>query len=325
MKGMLMAVAIAATANGVVVAHDGRIDFFDANGRMLRWSSPDGVRNPTAIATSAGKAIVLDALANQVAVVDLAAERAERIETGGETPTAAVFAGSDIYVLERDSRTLKHLDGERIATPADPAFMAVAGDHLLLYARTGGELLELALRPLAVERRVSVPPFASDMEVEGGSAYLVYPRARKLVTVALDTLKVTTQDVGAVPVDLATAPSHTFTSPSLAIADPSSKRVWVVEGAQTPSQAFARGFLRGLLGLGLSARDAAFPTGVDRVTRFGEGWIAYDSASGSLYAVTKGKSTLLARDVSANGYAITSAGVLIWNDAVRRLQKIADR
>jgi hypothetical protein len=123
-----------------------------------------------------------------------------------------------------------------------------------------------------------------------------------------------------VPVAFAFAPPHT-----LAIADPSAKRVWMIEGAQSFSQAFARGFLRGLLGLGLRAnRNSDFPTGVDRVLIVGKTLLAYDTSSGTLYRVAKAKSTAVAQDVGPQSFTLTSEAVWIWDDSVRRLQRYAN-
>ncbi len=178
----------------------------------------------------------------------------------------------------------------------------------------------MTLAPFAIGRRISVPPFASHLAADGKHAFLVYPRGGTIVTVALDTLTTSSQDVGAVPIDLA------VTSNTLAVADPTAKRVWIIEGPQSTSQAFARGFLRGLLGLGLGANhNADFPTGVDRVVARGGRWIAYDSAGGALYGVDKTQSTLLAKHVAPQGFTVTADGaVVFWNDEVRRLQKISD-
>jgi hypothetical protein len=123
---------------------------------------------------------------------------------------------------------------------------------------------------------------------------------------------------GAVPVALAVAPPHT-----LAIADPSAKRVWMIEGAQSFGQAFARGFFRGLLGLGLRPnRNSDFPTGVDRVLIRGKTLIAYDTSSGTLYRVAKSTSTIIAQGVRPQEFTVTSDAVWIWDDSVRRLQRI---
>jgi len=319
---------IAATARGVLVAHDGRVELFNDDGSRRLWSA-DGVANATAIVTSPNRAAVLDALANEALLVDLADGRVTRVRTG-ETPIAGVFLGGDFYLLARDARTLERVtrDGARasLATAADPAFVVAANGRLYVYARTAGELEEITTTPFAVRRRVSVPPFASDVEADGRQLDLVQPRAAKVTTVSLETLTWSSQDVGAVPVDLAFTSSATaLTARNLAVADPSAKRLWIVEGVQSFSQAVARGFLRGLLGLGLfAARNSDFPTGVDRVIARGGRWIAYDSSSGSLYRVQGSKGTLLVKDIAPNQFAVTPSGVVVWNAAVRRLQKIAD-
>jgi hypothetical protein len=130
--------------------------------------------------------------------------------------------------------------------------------------------------------------------------------------------------IGAVPVDLAFASSGTaLTARTLAIADPSAKRVWITEGAQSFTQAFARGFLRGLIGLGLYGDgDSQFSTGVDRVIIRGSRSYAYDSSSGTLYRFSKSKSTIIAKDIAPEAFSVGPTGIYVWNDAVRRLQRM---
>jgi hypothetical protein len=130
-------------------------------------------------------------------------------------------------------------------------------------------------------------------------------------------------DVGAVPVDAAFASSGTaLTARTLAVADPSAKRVWMVQGAESFAQAVARGFLRGLIGLGLyGGRASQFPTGVDRVIIRGSRSYAYDSSSGTLYRFTKSRSEVVAKNVAPEGFAVGATGVYVWDDAVRRLQR----
>lgn len=121
--------------------------------------------------------------------------------------------------------------------------------------------------------------------------------------------------VGAVPTDLAFAGGGTaLTARILAVADPSAKRVWLAESTQSTTEAVARGFLRGLLGLGLFGNRASqFPTGVDRVETRGRTWIAYDSSSRTLYHFTRRQSTVLARGVAPGAFALTEKGVAWWN------------
>ena len=121
--------------------------------------------------------------------------------------------------------------------------------------------------------------------------------------------------VGAVPVDLAfVGGGSALTARLLAVADPSAKRVWIVESTQSLGKAIARGFLRGLLGLGLIGnRSSEFPTGVDRVEAGASGWIAYDSSSGTLYRFDRKGSQRLATAVPPSGFALTRDGVAWWD------------
>jgi hypothetical protein len=182
-------------------------------------------------------------------------------------------------------------------------------------------LQEITTGPLAVARSVNVAPFASDLQIDGNNAYLVYPREAKMRVVALATMTSAGESaVGAVPVALAFASPHT-----LAVADPSAKRVWMIEGAQSFRQAFLRGFFRGLLGLGIRPnRNSDFPTGVDRVLVRGNLLFAYDTSSETLYRVAKAKSIVVAQGIPPQTFAITSDSVFVWDDAVRRLHRIAN-
>ena len=309
---------VATTPRGVVVAHDNVIELFDGENRI--WSAP-GVQTPETVVSSKDQIAVLDPLNDEARIVELATGRGRTVRTG-ETPIAGVFIGNALYLLERDARALERIgaDGTRasIPTPADPAFLRQRNGVLYVYSRAEGMVLEVATSPFAARRTAKTAAFGSDFEVDGRSAYVVQPRAGKIAVVSLATMKPSgTMDVGAVPVDLDVA------SRTLAIADPSAKRVWLLEGAQSTSQAFLRGFVRGLLGLGLfGGRASQFPTGVDRVMARGGRWYAYDSSSGTLYRFTKRASATVAKNVGPQRFTITDGGVFVWNDAVRRLQKL---
>lgn len=121
--------------------------------------------------------------------------------------------------------------------------------------------------------------------------------------------------VGAVPTDLAFAGGGTaLTARILAVADPSGKRVWLAESTQSMTEAVARGFLRGLLGLGLfGGRASQFPTGVDRVETRGRVWIAYDTSSRTLYHFTRKQSSVIARNVAPGAFVLTEDGVAWWD------------
>lgn len=297
-----LAQVLTGTSRGVVVAHDGRIELVDG------WNVA-GVENATAIAAGERRVAVLDALRNEAAIVDLATGETTRLRTA-ETPVAAVFLRDELYVLARDARLLQHVGGADTRLDADPAFLAAANDRLYVYSRTAGTVQEIG------GKRFPIAPFASDLEIAGRTAYLAYPREGKIRTLDLSSGAVGELAVGAVPVDLAFAGGGTaITARILAVADPSAKRVWMAESTQSTTKAFARGFLRGLLGLGLfGARDPEFPTGVDRVETRGRQRIAYDSSSRTLYRFTpRGKSAIVARNVAPGAFALTGDGVAWWD------------
>lgn len=318
---------VSATARGVLVAQRGSMGLFDRSGRTSLWSSPS-VQTPTAIVTSNDRAAVIDALDNEVRIADLTNGRTTAITTG-ETPVDGIFINGALYLLERDARALERIgtDGARasIDVAADPAFLRESNGVLYVYSRRDGVLQEITTSPFAVRRRAGVLPFASDLEVDGRNAYLVDPRAANIGIVTLSTMKSGGKiDVGAVPIDVAFASSGSaLTARTLAVADPSGKRVWMIEGAQSMSQAIARGFLRGLLGLGLfGGKGSEFPTGIDRVIARGSRWYAYDSSSGTLYRFTKKKSTPVAKNVAPEAFSVGTDAVYVWDEAVRRLQRI---
>lgn len=293
------------TPHGVVVAHENRVAIHG------KWSA-DGVENPTSIVANDQQVAVLDALANEAVLVDLGNGRMSRLDTP-ETPIAAAFLGRELYILSRDARLLQH-GMTRIPLSVDPSFLRVGNGKLYVYSRAAGIVEEIERD--RVTRRVSIAPFASDFEISGTTAYLVYPREARVRTIDLEQMKTGDElSVGAVPVDLAFAGGGTaLTARILAVADPSAKRVWLAEGTQSMAQAIARGFVRGFLGLGLfGSRASQFPTGVDRVEVHGKQWIAYDSSSRTLYHFTRRQSSVIARNVAPGAFAVTEDGVAWWN------------
>lgn len=302
------------TPRGVVVAHDGRIEW---GGRSVA-----GVEHATFITADDERAVVLDALHNQAVLVDLASGAMQRIRTA-ETPIAALFVRRELYILARDARVLQRVGGEDIPLDADPSHLAQTNGRIFVYSRTAGVLHEIG------GGRWEVPPFASDFEITGERFFLTYPREGKVRIGQIGPIGqmgspispirpiglISELSVGAVPTDLAFAGGGTaLTARILAVADPSAKRVWLAESTQSMTEAVARGFLRGLLGLGLfGGRASQFPTGVDRVQTRGKHWIAYDSSSRTLYHFTRKQSTVLARGVAPHAFALTADGVAWWN------------
>jgi hypothetical protein len=303
---------IAATPQGVVVATAGSI-------RLEGGWSVEGVRNPTAIETSGNRVVVLDAIDDQAVVVDLDTGRMSRFTTAS-TPSAAQFAGNDLYILARDASLVQRSGGGNIAVAADPAFGGVSGSRLFVYSRTGGVLQEISGDRIV--RQMQVAPFASDLEIDGTTAYLAYPRESRIRMIDLSTMQSAGElAVGAVPVDIAFAGGGSaITARVLAVADPSAKRIWMVEGRQSLGKAVARGFVRGLLGLGLFNRSSQFPTGVDRVIVRGSQWVAYDSSSGTLYRFSSRGSSAIATDVGPAAFSVTEEQIVWWDgERIHRL------
>lgn len=301
----IFAQAIASTSAGIVVANDGRVHLEG------KWSV-DGVEHPTVIAASDTRIAVLDALNDRATIVELASGTSRTISTAG-TPVAALFIEEGLFVLARDGGVLQTPQGD-VPLAADPAFLGRVEDRLYVYSRSAGVLQEI--QGTTVLRRLEVPPFASDMEISGTTAFLVYPRDARIRTIDLERMAIEGElAVGAVPTDLAFAGGGSLlTARLLAVADPSARRVWLTESTQSLPKAVGRGFLRGLLGLGLfGSRASEFPTGVDRVEIRGNGWIAYDSSSGSLYRFGRRNSALLATGVPPAGFALTLNGVAWWD------------
>jgi hypothetical protein len=318
---------VAVTPHGVAVATAGSLQLFDRSGREVLWSG-EGVESPTAVIGSSDRIAAIDSINNEVRVADLSTGRGRTVRTG-ETPIDGVFVGAEFFLLARDARLVERIgsDGVRVSVTvaADPAFIRQAGNRIYVYSRVAGVLQEITISPFAVNRSAQAAPFASDLELDSRNAYLVYPRAAKIGVVSLASMTSAGNiDVGAVPVDVAFASRSTALSArTLAVADPSAKRVWMIEGVQSFTQAVTRGFLRGLLGLGLFGGGASqFPTGVDRVIVRGSAWFAFDTSSGTLYRFTKSRSVVLAKGIAPSAFSVGPDGVFIWNDAVRRLQRL---
>jgi hypothetical protein len=106
-----------------------------------------------------------------------------------------------------------------------------------------------------------------------------------------------------------------ITAKILAVADPSARRVWFAESTQSMAKAIGRGFLRGLLGLGLfGERASEFPTGIDRLRFRRDVRLAHDSSSGTLYVLEKKRARRLATGVAPHAFDITSDGAVVWWD-----------
>ena len=313
----LFAQSVASTPRGVIVAHD---DVIELQGK---WKS-EGVSTPGVIATSDTRAAVLDPIHDRAAIVELATGRTTFAKTQS-TPVAAAFAGDDLLVLDRDAHVLEKVGGGSVRVGADPEFLAIENNRAYVYSRVDGTLHEIGLEPFALLRTTSMKRFASAMQCDAKNAYLVYPSDGQVRAVDLATM----QDAGkfhvaSAPTDIAVAGDPTaLTASRLAVADPAEKRVWVIEGRQSAFGAFARGFLRGMLGVGLfRGKVSQFPTGVDRVIARGSRWLAFDSSTGTLYSVTEKETNVLARGLAPHAFALTPEGVAYWQNGTLVAEKL---
>ena len=308
---------VANTPRGVIVAHDGIIEL------PGKWKA-EGVSTPGAIAVSDIRAAVLDEIHDRVAIVDLANGRTTFARTQA-TPVAAAFAGNDLLVLDRDAHVLEKIGKTSIPLAEDPEFLCAGDDRAYVYSRIDGVLQEIGIEPFATLRMIAVKPFAAAMQCDARNAYLAYPRDGHIRIVDLAKMQDAGEvAVGSAPTDVAIAGDPTaLTATRLAIADPAAKRVWLVEGRQSSLQAFARGFLRGVLGVGLfRGKVTQFPTGVDRVVASGARWLAFDSSTGTLYNVTKNETNVLARGLGPHAFALTPEGVAYWQNGTLVAQKV---
>ena len=303
------------TPHGIAVARDGFIEIYDDSGQ-LKWKTP-GVDHAVHIVAGEDRLAVLDSWSNRVRILRGRDGEGQTFVTA-ETPVDALFSRGALFVIARDGNVVERIavDGTRTSgdVAADPIFIREAGGRLYVYSRRDGILQELS-HGGAVIRSAAIGAFASDLEVDGKTAYVLFPAEARMAMVNLETLEVERSvAVGAVPSDLAIARSgNALNAPLIVIADPGALRLWRTEGAQSVGAAFGRGFLRGLLGLGLfRPRNAEFPSGVDRIESRGSVTLVFDSATGTLYRARGDESEVIAQGLDDKAFAIVGNRVAVW-------------
>jgi hypothetical protein len=316
--------SVAVTPNGVAVAHDGFLDLYDTQ-TLQRVSRSEGVDYAGAIVadetcaprTAHCALAVLDPLHNKARLNDAT------IATN-ETPIAGVFVDHQLFILERDSRTLSSGDNS-IRTGAYPQFLRTANKKLYVYSAIEGRLQEITASPLAIARELRIAPFATDLEVDDNTAYLAYPDIGFVHVIDLDKMEdLGKARVGSWPIDLTLAGGNNLiTGRLIAIADPLAKRVWSMEGHQSTAAAFGRGALRGLIGMGrIGKRNPELATGPDRIVARGTRWVAYDSSTGTLYNIPHSSVNVLARGVAPRAFALGDGVVYLWQNGTLVAQKV---
>ena len=137
LKPALTPVVVCATSRGVAISTPGSLQFFDRSGKAV-WSG-ESVQAPTAASVTSDRIAIIDSINNEVRIAALADGQGKTIRVG-ETPIEGIFIDRDLFLLERDARTLERVapDGTRssLALPADPAFLRQVGGRLYVYART---------------------------------------------------------------------------------------------------------------------------------------------------------------------------------------------
>ena len=295
------------------------VEAYDDRFASRAWSA-EGVAAPriTAISRDNELAAFADPIANEVVIISSISRTSRRYQVP-ETPVAMRFIDQILYVLSRDGGSLTRISAEEsrsVSIGPSPTHLSVSNGLILVYSSLDGSLTEFDPDRLGAVRTLALKRFASDFESDQTRAYLIYPRTGNLVVVSLRDLKQQNEfTVGAVPVDVALeGDANLISAGVVSVADPSSKRIWQVERGQSTSQAFGRGFLRGLLGLGLySPNSAEFPTGIDRIWVEGGKRFAYDSSSGKLYQIVRGKGRLIAQTESSLAATVSGERLAVWN------------
>lgn len=258
---------------------------------------------PTLAAANRGRFLFADAIADRAVLVERSGVVVKQFATG-TTPVRAVPFRDGFLILTRDDASLAFVasDGgmQQIDVPQGAALVETNGNVAFIYSPITGELVNLD-PSLRITSRMKSSPGASDLEIAGNYVYLVHAKRGEIHAHDAATLKFLERvSAGAVPVDVEAIGDRTaLGAGTLLIADPSSKRVWREEGSQSELEAFSRGFLRGVLGLGLyTPRSSEMPAGADRLMQSGSEVFALDSSSGALYHVGRKSVTRVATGVA---------------------------
>lgn len=324
-----IAVGWSGNDDSVIVARGGAtpsVTAFGSGEQKIQWSI-SGVPNPASIAFSDDglQAAVLDPLHDLVQLVSTRDGASRQIATA-ETPVAALFDESRLFILCRDGRTLMRIsaEGEAVSLelPPDSTLLRSANRRLYVYSRRGGQLTEIDPQSMRIERSMIAVSSASDFEVDRDFGYLVVPTSGEIVIISLSEWRSVDRIIpGAVPTDLAlSGGGGVLNAGILVTADPASRAVWRGERSQSGAAAFGRGFVRGLLGLGLFKPGSnEYPTGVDRVWAATWGIAAHDASSGTLYLLRDGKGRAVVSGIPASAIAVTSQGIMYWDEREKRV------
>lgn len=312
---LLLFPVVLGAASVVLRAGDAIVHAVPGSIRVLGASATEPMSYPGlaypgfgAVASERATAAIFDPVEDRLAIV--ASAEAPRIVELRDSPTAAAFLESTLFVVSREKGTLTRIGSDgavaSVRSSGSPGFISIAAGAVFTYDPVRGLIERFDPVSLESSGTLAIDRFGSDFETDGRSGYLAIPGTGEVISFSLSSLdgRKALQG-GAVPVDVVVERASGPLSPgTLAIADPASRRVWRVEGQQSGGAAFARGFLRGLIGLGLYApRSSELPAGVDRIDSAAGGLLAFDSSSGDLYRITSRRSERIATGVDPSGYA----------------------
>lgn len=311
----------------IIVATANEITIHALDGKILRRAP--GVESPSEIVVDepTGTAFVIDAV-NETAV-RLEAGRATATELRlGEMPADATAVRGKLFFVGRSSGTVQQAgaDSGPIDIGFPPTLLRRSGETVVAYNSVDGQIAVIDGASASIVKRGKVAPDASDAAVEAEFVYFTHPRRGIVSVVALATLQtVESLRVGAVPVDVELAGNrNAISAGEIVVADPASKRVWREERQQSVASATARGFARGLVGLGLyKPKSGEFPTGIDRVFVAGRHTFAYDSSSRTLYRLAGKKAVRVATSLGAREFALTPAGeAVVYDERAGRIRSL---
>lgn len=271
---------------------------------------------PTLAAVNRDTFLFADTITDRAALITRHGIVSKQFATG-TTPVRVVPFRDGFLMLTRDDASLTFIGNDggtrSIAVAEGSALLETANDRATVYSPVTGELMNVDAS-LRITSRMKSATGASDMEPAGDYLYLVHPGEGRIDVHDARTLDfIERVSAGAVPVDVETIGNRTaIGAGTLLIADPSSKRVWREEGTQSELEAFSRGFLRGMLGLGLfTPRSNEMPAGADRLLLSGNEVYALDSSSGTLYHVGRKSVAKVASGVAWSSLAADGEGRIL--------------
>lgn len=295
------------------IAREGRIEEWTRNGLSQSWEGP---ALPAAMLHQGNRTIV-SGIDGELVVVDHHSGVASSVQLQ-QTVTEMIATPHGVVLLEGASGEI-HLLREHEAAPltsagADAADGRYADGSLYLYSRAQRTISRVSLDDgSSVIAPLSAVP--SDLEVDQSGVYVTYPEEGAVEV--FDRISLASRErfrIGSAPVDLALASSSSLASGgSFVVADPAAGAVIRDERSRSVVSSFLRGFLRGLLGIGLARAEVFRPDGRPDHVRVGRSVWAQDSASGKIWRID-GKQIAEIGIAPAGAFAVSERDSAAWID-----------